>query len=403
MGTVVVLGYRKGLDRALARRGLDVFHVVAKVKSALEDRPYRLVAGLEDAQEVLRAVLAAELRDVVGVVTTHEEAVFSAELVREHFGVSVGGSPATALRFRDKYLQKTALPETVRRARCRYLAADSSFEEVAGELGTPFIVKPSNGAGSVRTVRVGTEEEFRRYLKENPPLTGASLVAESFMTGREIHADGVWAGGRVRWFSIGGYHESPIAWNSGGVLADQTLSREEHPELFRRAGELLAESLGALGTPDCVFHLEAFDDGQDALVFSECGLRLAGAHVPEVVELTYGINLYEAVAAVALGEPLQPLLEPAGRPASPEQYYGFVYLRRFEGVPLTRADFEQRFPIVELDFPDGDDVRERIYGRVGHAVVAAPDGERLTRLIADLVSSNRFGSTGSGSTGSADA
>jgi len=113
-GTMIVLGYRKGLDAAVRTRGLEAFHVTEKHKPALDGRPACRVAALEDAQEVLRAVAAAGLDDVAGVVTGHEQGVFTAAVLRHHLGLPGDRDFAATLRFRDKHLQKAALPGSVR-------------------------------------------------------------------------------------------------------------------------------------------------------------------------------------------------------------------------------------------------------------------------------------------------
>ncbi|MFB7664061.1 acetyl-CoA carboxylase biotin carboxylase subunit family protein [Kitasatospora sp. NPDC056138] len=387
METVIVLGYRKGMQDAISRRGLNAFYVVEKYKEGLAGQRFRLVRSLEDAQEVLRAVLGAQLIDVVGVVTGHEEGVFSAAVLRAALGLPGDRDFAGTLTFRDKYLQKTALPDKIARARCAYVGAAGSFEELAHELGTPFVVKPANGFGSVRTAAVASAGELAELVGSGPAGGGSSdvaFVAESFVDGPEIHADGVWEDGQLLWFSVSRYHQAPMQWSQGGILADQVLSAEQNPELFARVETLIEQSLTALAAPDSVFHLEAFDTGEE-LVFGECAVRIAGALAPEVIRLTHGVDLFELQLALALGEPAAGALNPV----APAEYYGYLFLRRFEGVELTQADFEERFPFVEIDFPSGG--RTGAYGRAGYAIVSDPDNEQLRRLIAEIA---RFGELG---------
>ncbi|TJZ59012.1 ATP-grasp domain-containing protein [Streptomyces piniterrae] len=386
MGTVIVLGYRKGLAEAIERRGLNAFHVVAKHKKALAGTRYMKIGDLENAQEILRAVLIADIPDVVGVVTGHDRGVFTAALLREHLGLPGNRDYAGALRFRDKYLQKSALPAGVERARCRPIDSATSYGELAAALGTPFIVKPANGAGAVGTVAVGSEQEFTRHLE--PHLGGSDIacVAESFVHGREIHIDGVWYGGRVLWNSVAQYNEPPMKWNDGVVLATQVLSRAENAGVLDGATELAEQALKGLDAPDCVFHLEAYVRGGN-LVFGECALRVSGTHMPEIVELTHGVNLYDASVSLALGEDPSATLVPK----TPEEYYACVYLRRFDGIELTRADFAEHFPFHELDYPDHGRGPAGMYGRVGHAFVSAPDNAQLSELIARMASFNETG------------
>jgi biotin carboxylase len=385
-GTMIVLGYRKGLDAAVRARGLDAFHVTEKHKPALDGRPACRVAALEDAQEVLRAVGAAGLADVAGVVTGHEQGVFTAAVLRHHLGLPGDRDFAATLRFRDKHVQKAALPAAIRRARCAYVRRGTTYASLAEALGTPFVVKPANGFGAVSTRVVGSAEELAAMVGDGPPASDVAFVAESFVAGREIHVDGLWEGGRLVWSSVARYHDGPMNAANGGILAGMVVSPAQAPQLVERAQELAAEVLGALDAPDAVFHLEAFVDG-DALVFGECAIRVAGAHVPEIVQLTHGVDLFAAQVALALGEPAAPTIGAQ----DVTDLFGYVYLRRFAGREVTEADFRRRFPVIEIDYPRDPGARAGAYGRVGHAIVADADGERLAERIAAIARFNEHG------------
>ena len=278
------------------------------------------------------------------------------------------------------------MPSDVRRARCRYARTDSTFEELAAELGIPFVVKPANGFGAVRTAVVGSAGELTALIAGSPWRSDVEYVAESFVDGPETHIDGVWVRGRLLWSAVSRYHSSPLSCVQGGVLASYQVSRAHNATLFEQAGHLAERVLSGLDAPDCVFHLEAFQDGE-GLTFGECAIRLPGAMVPEIIDLTHGVSLYEAELSLALGEPVQDVL----RPREPASYYAYIFLRRYAGVLLTQADFEQRFPFTEIDYPDAADARVGSYGRIGHAIVSDPDDRRLRELINDIIKFNELG------------
>jgi biotin carboxylase len=384
---VVVLGYRGGLDEAMRRRGLQPFFVVEKVKDALAGREHVRVADMENAQEVLRAVLARDLAGVRAVVTDHEEAVFTAAVLRAHFGAPGDRDHVRTLRFRDKLLQKRALPAGIARARCRHVTPGDAFGDLAAELGVPFVVKPANGFGARRTTVVGSAGDLAAWWEQDAARSDVQAVAESLVRGAELHVDGVWQDGALAWSCLSRYLDAPMRHAEGAILADGLLARDRHPELFARAEALTAEVLAGLGAPDTVFHLEAFEGDDGTLTFGECAIRVAGGKVPEVVWRTYGVDLYEAVLALALGE----RAEVPREPSEPERYHGYALLRRFPGVELTEAAFREHFALDELDYPAGADARVGAYGRVGHAIVSHPDSDGLQELLADLVAFNRTG------------
>ena len=161
MTRILVLGYRQGIDDAIVRRGLEPFFVVERVKPQLASRQYAQVASLEDAQEVLRVVLARGLGDLSAVVTGHEEAVFSAALLRSAFGLPGDADYARTLRFRDKYLQKRALPDDVPHARCEYATPATAYEQLAAApAGRSRSSRPTASAREhTRVVRSAAELE----------------------------------------------------------------------------------------------------------------------------------------------------------------------------------------------------------------------------------------------------
>jgi hypothetical protein len=385
---VIVLGYRAGLAAAVVKRGYTPLCIVHKDKGETGDWPTRKVAELEDAQEIIRAALSFG-GDVAGVVTGHDEGVFGAAVLRDALGLPGDRGYARLLCFRDKYLQKHALGDAVPHARCVYLTRQPDFAALAAQLGAPFVVKPSNGAGSKETRFVASQAELDTHYSGGAKRSDVAFVAESALKGEELFVDGVWQDGRVVFHSVGRYRTPMIQWSTGKTMAVEVLSRAEAPRLFERAHELVTRSLRRLGAPDVVFHLECFDDGED-LVFSECAARLGGTLVPEIVKHTYGFDLYEAQLDVALGKPLsQPV------PVRiPDTCYAGVYLRACAARPLTRRDFDGRFDLVELDYPDSTAARPGLYGRVGHAVVRGRGDGQLAREVERLITFSEAGRDG---------
>lgn len=395
MSRVLVLAYRQGIDDAVRRRGLDPFFVVERMKPQLAGRDVVRVADVENVQEVLRAVLARTGGDLAGVVTGHEEGVFTAAAIRAALGIPGDRDAARTLRFRDKYLQKQALPADVPRADCEYVTAESSFTGLAARLGEPFVVKPANGFGARRTSVIRTPQDLAAYWEGEPASPDLRCVGESFVSGDEIHVDGLWQDGLLQWSCLSRYLHPPIGCNNGAVLADALVARADQPELYAEADALTERALRGLGAPDTVFHLEAYrcTAGRHAgrLVFGECAIRVGGTMVPEVIELTYGADLYELAVGLALGE----RAEPPPRSDAPQRLYGYVYLRRVPGVGLTEADFRSAFPeLHELKYPSGPDAPTGAYGRVGHAFVVHEASDPLFELAAEVAAFNLTGTRG---------
>ncbi|MEV6757612.1 ATP-grasp domain-containing protein [Streptomyces sp. NPDC051214] len=386
MPTMVVIGYRPDLDQALRRRGLSPYYLAQAPSIPPADRRCTLVADMENAQEIARAVLAARIDDVAGVLTVHEMGVFGAAYLRKELGLPGNADSTSTLCFRDKFLQKSRLPPHVRRARCRYASHDTSFAELAGDLGEVFVVKPATGAGSLRTNIVRSAEEYARALEVFSGRSDVEVVAESFVDAPEVYMDGIWQNGSLRWSSMTRYHLSPLSAAHGGVLAAHLLDRRRDPGLFARMETLTGEVLAGLGAPDCVFHLEAFVE-EAGLTFGECAIRLPGALSPQINQLTFGVDLFDAEISLALGEELTQPLEHV----PPERLHGYILLRRPAGGRLTREDFERRFSFDDLAYSSSPHTLPGPYGKVGHAIVSDPDELELQKTIEEIVRFNELG------------
>ncbi|MFC0598400.1 ATP-grasp domain-containing protein [Streptomyces palmae] len=384
MPTILVLGYRGDLDQALRIRGVEPFYIVQAPVHVPEHRKFICVSDMENAQEVLRAVLSADIGDVAGALTVHEMGVFTAAFLRRELGLPGNADTKATLYFRDKYLQKSRLPPQVARARCRHVPRGTSYADLAKELGEVFVLKPANGAGSLRTNIIRTAQEYEQALEHFPWQSDVEIVAEPFIDAPEVYIDGIWQDGDLRWWSMNRDRISPLSAVQGGVLAAHIMDSRRHPELFRQGEALARQALASLDAPDCVFHLEMFDE-ESGLTFGECAMRLPGALAPRVNKLTFGVDLFDAEISLALGEKIAGI--PDGR--APDRFHGYLLLRRPRSGQLTQKDFEDNFVFDELQY--SPDAPIGPYGRVGEAIVSDQDELKLQQTIEAIAHFNETG------------
>ncbi|KAK1177533.1 ATP-grasp domain-containing protein [Streptomyces sp. NBS 14/10] len=389
MSTVIVIGYRPDLDQALRRRGLDPFYIAQEPAIPPKDRRFKRVIDIENVQEVLRAVLSAPIDDVVAALSVHEMGVFAAIYLRQQLNLPGNTDSKTALYFRDKYLQKSKLPPHIRRARCRYVSQDTSFADLADDLGNVFVVKPATGAGSLRTSIVRSPEEYSRALEPFPGHSDVQIVAESFIDAPEVYIDGVWENGDLRWSSMSNYHVSPLTAAQGGIMAAYLLDKRRHSTLFHESETLAGQVLSSLNAPDCVFHLEIFTT-EAGLTFGECAIRIPGGLTPQMTQLTFGVDLFDVEISIALGEGASKELS---KNRTPDRFHGCILLRPGKDGKLTQADFERNFVFDEIDYNSSPDAPIGPYGLVGKAIVSDQDELKLQKKIEDIVRFNETGST----------
>ncbi|MDE9431626.1 ATP-grasp domain-containing protein [Xenorhabdus bovienii] len=379
--TVIVLGYREGITTALIRQGYHVIHIVSRFKPALCGTDYYTVKDLENAQEVLRCLLSLSMHTIKGIVTGNEDGVFTAAILRDTLRLSGPTDYRNTLYFRDKFLQKQRLGQAVSHAHCRYVVRDEDYSQLVAEVDSPFIIKPANGMGSVATTAISSEFDYKTYFQQHEEnLSSVAYVAENKITAPEFCADGIWSDGKLRWFSISQYTTPVMQCNEGKTLALQLLSRKDFPDFYQQIDAFCSCALTRLHASDGVFHLEFFKDGEE-IFFSECALRPAGAWVPEMINLSYGIDLYDAHVTLSLGRPYEHSL-----PKYPSQLFAVVLLRAFEGTSLTRQDFYRNFDLVELDWSEGEQTKTKgTYSRVGYAITAHKDHQTLTKNVNKLI------------------
>ncbi|MFI7194042.1 acetyl-CoA carboxylase biotin carboxylase subunit family protein [Nocardia nova] len=296
------------------------------------------------------------------VYTGHETGVVVAAALGQLLGI-----PAlplrTALRFRDKVIQKRAL-----RAAGVAIADGVLIEDLADSPALPelpyaqAVLKPVAGVAAQQTHRIESTAQLHRLARTiSARSPQRAFLLEEFVDGEELTADGVVSGGRIELLCVGQYRLPLMA--TIAAQAPLTLYKYEADRHARRSAEvapIAAATLAALGLTDGVFHIELFRRPDGTLVVGEAAARRGGLLIHEIVQRKYGVHLGEAALRCALGEPVDvrvtPVPETVGgvclplrpgtlvdcpTPAELEQLPGVEYVR-FE-LPLgTRSEATAR-------------------------------------------------------------
>ncbi|SDI10788.1 hypothetical protein SAMN05192558_101597 [Actinokineospora alba] len=311
---VLILGVDKYVLEACERH--DVEAVVAWGAGA-HDYGLQLVP---DGMTVLRvdqvsspeSVLSALHRAGLGdrrfdaVQTSDEWAMVTAGVLAEHLGARAI-DPVTAVRFRDKTLQKQRVREVgIPAARTTVI---DDIHDVSGIDALPYeraVLKPIAGAATAMTTVVTSLQQLRdlsdKYRAER--TAQRTFALEEFVDGgEEWVADGIVYDGEVMFCALGRYGLPCLS------TVDQALPlwlRRFDPDTESWAYELgepvVRRALKALGLRDGVFHMEFFYDAElGTLTFGECAARRGGALVHEEVQAKFNVHLGEAALLGALG------------------------------------------------------------------------------------------------------
>jgi biotin carboxylase len=394
--TVLLVGVDRYVFRACERLGVDavVIYGPGSKDAGSAVIPDRMTGVFVDDQRNAEAVVAALER--AGQWDRHYDAV----LATNEYTLALGGllaralgcrgmSAETAVRFRDKALQKRAVRAAgVPVAEC-VLVEDIQCPGDIPDLGRRMVLKPIAGAGTKFTTVVSDILEFRaaaaRFARTSSLRT---FLVEEYIEGDEWMVDGVVSGGELAFYSVAYYgdpcltavqQQSPLTLWRFDPITDQSVYQAAEP-VARRA-------LAALGLQDGVFHMELFRPSNGGpLVFGECAARRGAALVLEEVLYKFSVDLAEEALRAALG--WQPRLDVKIRPG----YVATSYLKGRPGVLISCpsvADVlaRQGARYARIELPVGASI-EGQFGdtstRVGQVMVAADDPGQLTERFADI-------------------
>ncbi len=355
--------------------------------------PLRLlrVDDQTDPEAILSALARAGLADAGwdAVHTGDERALTAVSLLAAHLGCP-GLDPGTAIRFRDKSVQKRAVAAAgIPTARHTVL---DDIRDVAGVERLPYpcaVLKPIAGAGTARTALVRSVDELRACGVEYAAAgVGArTFLLEEFVPGEEWMVDGVVFDGEIVFASVATYAMPCLST----IREQQPLTTWRFDPVTDRgvhdaALPVAQAALRALGLRRGVFHLELFHDpATGRLTFGECAARRGGALVHEEVQTKFAVDLADATLACALGRRPEPRVE--RRP----DVVGTGYLDGPPGVLVrcpTPADLVERpgveFARVEAPYGSSRRPAASTNQRIGTVLVTGATPEEFAARMAGV-------------------
>jgi len=249
---------------------------------------------------------------VDAVLSVLQQCVAPASIAAQRTGLRATGARGV-LNARDKGRCRDLLRENGI-ASVRHCVADSAGPACAfaAEIGYPVIVKPATGMGKVLTSIVHDESALRRHF-EQAAVRRAGLergvrdeVSEQFIVEElargplysvELAADtrGVWAALTIVKRKTG--RDNPVLEMGSTVPSDLDDARYAQVERYAIS---VAKALGLdLG----IFHVE-FIMTSDGPRLVEVNPRIAGGAIPDLVRTATGVDLFELLVRIYVGEPL---------------------------------------------------------------------------------------------------
>src|SRR5690606_15053051 len=225
------------------------------------------------------------------VVALDDYDVEKAALIRENFRIP-GMGQTTHRYFRDKLaMRQRALDKSISVPEFTAIFNDSEIDNFAAKVPGPWVLKPRSEASATGIRKISDREQLwetvnslgeERYL----------FLLESFKPGDVYHVDSLTYQGKVIFTSASKYLSPPMqVAHDGGVFRSQTLNRTSKE--FKELEVLNKKLLQGFGLMNGATHSEFINGKADGKwYFLETSSRVGGAHIPDLVEASTGINIW---------------------------------------------------------------------------------------------------------------
>lgn len=290
----------------------------------------------------------------------------------------------TALNCTNKILmQRRLTAANVPSAVFRNVKSLSEAQRAAQELTFPVILKAPDSSGSrgVRVVQKSGELQPAFEAASKVSRNGEVLV-EELLVGEEFGAQLIVIDGKLVYCLC---HNDTLTPPPISVPVGHSCPSRLSKAVQQEAALVCASAVGALGIRNAVCNADLINTAEGVFVL-EIGARIGATGLPEIVQLHFGVNLYDVALQFALGRRPSVAIHPG--PAA-----AVSIIRAAATGKLTRCrippsvDNEQGVVFVHFDYTEGSSVRRFRVGpdRIGHAVVVGETAESAEAFASMIV------------------
>lgn len=211
-----------------------------------------------------------------------------------------GLTEAAAVRSADKWQMKKAFAEAgVNTAPFRQVTSRSELEQALDELSLPAVVKAVDLQGSKGVYICRTREQALAAFDEAMALTRAGyLVVEEFIEGYELGAQAFVYQGQILFILP---HGDNTYMSKTAVPIGHYVPLDAPDSVAIAAVTESEKAIRALGLDNCAVNIDLLERDGKVYVIELTG-RAGATCLPELVSLWYGVDYYEMIAAMAIGE-----------------------------------------------------------------------------------------------------
>jgi biotin carboxylase len=228
--------------------------------------------------------------------------VETAAALREHLRLP-GMGDSTARFFRDKLAMRVKakqlgllVPDFV------HVCNHDDIHAFTERVPPPWMYKPRSQAGATGITKVTGTDQLWKLVTEQGDLASFHLL-ETYAPGDVCHVDSLVHDGKVIFAEAHRCGAPPFdVAHGGGVFTSTTIERGDPDDQALK--DMNAKLLLGFQLDRGAAHVEFIrarggpHDGK--FYFLECGARVGGAHIAEMVEASTGINLWEEWASLEI-------------------------------------------------------------------------------------------------------
>ena len=295
-----------------------------------------------------------------------------------------GPSRAAAEKAGNKLLMKQALTAAgVQTARWMCVHSREELEMALDSLPFPVIVKAVDLMGSRGIFRCDSREEARENYKKTMEATGKDYcLVEEFIEGTLFGVEGMISRGQILFLlpnnteAFYGATPSPVG---------HSVPFEKQQELGAQAMEQTEKAIRALGLDNCPINCDLiYKDGKIYIV--ELTGRSGATGLSEMVSTWYGIDYYETIVKLAMGEDVSG--EFKSRALTPNLTRTLYSLRSGKLVRLENRNPEAE-DILDISFnvEPGEEINAYTNGRdrIGQVMIKGKDLPALRRRLETIL------------------
>ncbi|MBO4370482.1 MAG: ATP-grasp domain-containing protein [Paludibacteraceae bacterium] len=335
-----------------------------------------------DTTDTAACLQLAKDAKIDGVITAGTDvALPSLGLICDTLGLPGPSAMAAHLSSNKKDMKEAFHAFGVRSARYQIVHNLDGCLSAAKTLSFPLILKVVDSSGSRGIVVVRTEEDIRAQFNSLWANTHQDYVLiEEFIEGEEFGAQALVTDGRVRFVMP---HEDYVYQAKTGVPIGHAVPCSLSAQAKAETQRMVEGAVRALRINNAAVNVDLIRR-DDKVYVLEVGARSGATGLSELVSQYYGVDYYECLIRMALGESLDDVrFLPSGAAA-----VRLLYTK--QGGVLQSFNKDIAHPSLvswSLDYAIGEKLPAFTTGpdRIGQIVVKTDSAEQLQPALSDII------------------